>query len=173
MIVTFAQSCLPDWKAVISIKHHQAQLSKMIKTICTERQISWNSNTGYAWSLPIFGAIRCQNNSILTHFQNDPAALLYKSEAAERKWEGILELSTSHVWMIAGVPFDNSGVKRLLHGSWLNDDVIDAYLNLCGYLRPDMKFLPTQWFPSLSKWGIDASIKSIPWVSLLLQLHQI
>jgi hypothetical protein len=145
----------------------------MIKEICSELHISWNTNTGYAWSLPIFDAVKCETHGISTHFRNDPAASLYKYEIDERKWEGILELSTSHVWMIAGVPFQNSGVKRLLHGSWLNDDVIDAYIELCGYLRPDMKFLPTQWFPSLAKWGLDASIKSIPWVSQPFHLHQI
>jgi hypothetical protein len=142
----------------------------MIKTICSERQIPLNSNTGFSWSLPIFDAIKCE---ISTPFVDNPAVLLYKYEVTERKWEEILKSSASLAWMIDGVPFQNSGIKRLLHGSWLNDDVIDAYLKLCGYLRPDIKFLPTVWFTFLKKWGLDASSKTVRWVSLPFHLHQI
>jgi hypothetical protein len=143
----------------------------MIKTICSERQIPRNSNTGFSWSLSIFDAIKCQTQDISRSFLDNPAALLYKHEVINRKWEGIPESSTSQVWMIDRVPFPNSGVKRLLDGSWLDDDVIDAYLKLCGYLRPDIKFLSTHWFPSLERWGQDASSKSVPWVSFPFHLH--
>jgi hypothetical protein len=101
----------------------------------------------------------------------DPAVLLYKYEVMEHRWEDILELSTSHVWTIAQVPFGKSGIQRLLHGQWLDDDVINAYLGLCGYLRSDIKFLSTQWFISLKKWESDASSKSVAWVSLPFPLH--
>lgn len=158
-LVSFA-----DWKAVISHKHHQTGLSQMIKTICSERQIVWKRNTGYPWSLPFFDAIQCQNDGNSTDLGNHPAILLYGYEVIEEKWKRILELSTTHVWTIAGTPFETTAIRRLLGGMWLNDDVINAYLTLCGYLRPDVKFLPTQWFPSLIKWGADASSKSVSWV---------
>jgi hypothetical protein len=145
----------------------------MIKTICSERQIPLNSNAGYAWSLPIFDAIKCKNYEVSTPSEDNTAALLYKQEVIQQKWEGILELSASRVWMVHRVPFQNSSVKRLLHGSWLDDDIINAYLELCGFLRPDIKFLSTQWFVSLEKWGLDASTKSVPWVSLPCYLHHI
>jgi hypothetical protein len=138
----------------------------MIKTICSERQVSWNRNSGSPWSLSIFHTIKCENHDISTPLGNDLAVPLYKYEVMEQKWEGILELSTSHVWMIAKIPFKNAGVDRLLRGLWLTDDVIDAYLALCACLRPDIKFLPTLWFPWLARWGLDASRKSASWVSL-------
>jgi hypothetical protein len=137
----------------------------MIKTICSERQIPRNSNAGYSWSLPIFDAIEFENPEISTLLACNLSAPLYKYEVNEKKWESILELSASHVWRIHNVPFETSGVKRLLHGLWLDDNIIDAYLHLCGYLRPDIKFLSTNWFPSLLKWGLEASSKSISWVS--------
>jgi hypothetical protein len=143
----------------------------MIKTICSERLITRSRNTGYAWSLPIFDTIKCESYDTSTPSGGDQAVLLYKHELMEQKWDGILELSASHVWMIGKIPFQNSGIKRLLHGMWLNDDVIDAYLGLCAFLRPDIKFLPTQWFPSLAKWGLEASRKSVPWVSLPFSQH--
>jgi hypothetical protein len=148
-----------------------AELSKMIETICSERQISRNSNTGYAWDLPILDHIKCENDGISTHLGNVPAALLYKHEVADRKWKRIRELSTSRSWMISKICFDNPGVEKLLLGRWLNDDVIDAYLELCGYLRPDMKFISTHWFPFLSRLGPNESKKSVPWVSLPFHLH--
>jgi hypothetical protein len=136
----------------------------MIKTICSEWQIDCKRNTGYPWSLPFFDAIQCQTDGNATNLENHPALLLYRSEVIEQKWERILELSITRVWKIAGTPFESTAVKRLLDGTWLNDDIINAYLSLCGYLRPDVKFLPTQWFPSLSKWGRDASKQSAAWV---------
>jgi hypothetical protein len=153
-----------DWKAVISHKHHQTGLSQMIETICSERQIDWKRNTGYPWSLPFFDAIQCQNDGNLTDLENHPAILLYRYEIKEQKWERILELSTRRVWSIAGTPFQTKGIQRLLDGACLNDDVINAYLVLCGYLRPDVKFLPTQWFVCLNNWGRDAARKSVSWV---------
>ena len=143
----------------------------MVRTICSERQISWNSNTRYSWCLPIFDAIKFDNHNISTPICNNPAVLLYKTEVVEQKWVDILEFSTSHVRMIAKTPFQNSDVKRLLQGRWLNDDIINAYLGLCGYLRSDIKFLPTQWFTSLAKWGLDAKSKTVLWVGLLVHLH--
>jgi hypothetical protein len=145
----------------------------MIQTICSERQISQNSNSGCAWSLPIFRTIKGENNNISTPLDNHPTVLLYKSEVIEQKWEGLLELSTSHVWMIEKTPFQNAEVKRLLDGEWLNDEVINAYLELCACLRSDIKFLPTQWFPGLATWGLDAKRKTVAWVGLLVHFHQI
>lgn len=142
----------------------------MIKTICSERRISKNSETGYAWNLPIFEIIKQEKNEDPSPWYNDPpmSMLLYKCEVIERKWEGILELSKSLNWMIDRVPFQKSGVERLLHGRWLNDNVIDAYLELCGCLRPDIKFIQSHWFPSLERWGSEALSKSAHWVSLLM-----
>ena len=73
--------------------------------------------------------------------------------------------SKSHVGLIGNIPFYEPQAKKLLEGSWFNDDIIDAYLTLCGYVRRDFKFLPTQWYPSVEKWGNEASSKSISWVS--------
>jgi hypothetical protein len=160
-----------DWKTVFSHKHHHAELSKMIQTICSERQISRNDNTGFSWSLPIFDAIKCENHSISTPLDHNPA-LLYKYEVMDKKWEGILESSSSLIWKIRGVPFKKAEVRQLLHGKWLSDEVINAYLLLCGYLRPDIKFLPTPWFTFLKGWGLNASNNSVNWVSLLFHLHQ-
>jgi hypothetical protein len=164
----FSSPSSPDWKAVINHKHHQTGLSQMIQMICLERQISQDSNSGHAWSLPIFHTLKCENNNISTPLGNHPAVLLYKSEVMEQKWEAILELSTSHVWIIGKIPFKNSEVKRLLNGQWLNDEVINAYLELCAFLRPDIKFLPTHWFPGLATWGLDAKRKTVNWVGLLV-----
>jgi hypothetical protein len=145
----------------------------MIRTICSERQIDWKRNTGYPWSLPFFDAIQCQNDGNSTDLAHHRAILIYRYEVTEEKWEHILKLSSTHVWTIAGTPFETAAIKKLLAGMWLNDDVINAYLALCGYLRPDVKFLPTQWFPSLTKWGLDASRKSVSWVRVLpLHLYQ-
>jgi hypothetical protein len=83
----------------------------MIKTICSEREISRNSNTGYAWSLPIFGAIECENLGISTNSSNDSGALLYRNEVVEQKWEGILKLSTSQNWKVAKIPILNKHVR--------------------------------------------------------------
>jgi hypothetical protein len=144
----------------------------MINTICSEQLIAWSRNTGDAWSLHIFDTIKHESHDTSTPLNRD-TALLYKYEVMEQKWDKILELSASHVWMIGRIPFQNSGIKRLLHGLWLNDDVIDAYLGLCAFLRPDIKFLPTQWFPSIGRWGPEASRKSVPWVSLPFHVHEI
>ena len=165
MNLTSAQSTFVDWKAAISHRHHQARLSQMIKTICSEHQIDWQRNTGSPWSLPFFDVIQSENREMSTPFENHLAILIYWYEVLEEKWDHILELSTSHEWMIAGTPFDTSAIKWLLDGSWLNDNIINAYLALCGYLHPDIKFVPTQWFPALTKWGVDASRKSLSWVS--------
>jgi hypothetical protein len=148
-----------------------AELSKMIKRICSERQISRNSNSGYSWGLPILDPIKYENDDSSTHLGNSPAALLYKHEVADRKWKCVQELSTSRSWMVSRICFNNSGVQKLLLGKWLDDDVIDAYLELCGYLRPDMKFISTHWFPFLSRLKPNESIKSVPWVSLPFHLH--
>lgn len=140
----------------------------MIHTICSERQISQNGNTGHAWSLPIFHMIEYENDNIATLLGDHPAMLLYKSEVMERRWEGILKLSTSHVWLSGKTPFTNSGIKRLLDGQWLNDDVINAYLELCACLRSDVKFLATQWFPGLQTWGPNVKKNAVRWVSLFV-----
>jgi hypothetical protein len=143
----------------------------MIKTICSERQIDWKRNIGYPWSLPFFDTIECQNDENLTHLGNHPAILLYRYEVIEKNWEHILELSHTRVLTIDGTPFETTGIQRLLDGMWLNDDLINAYLTLCGYLRPDLKFLPTQWFPSLINWGLDAASKSVSWVRSTFHLY--
>ena len=171
MVVTCAYSGLPDWITVISHKDHHTGLSQMINTICSEREISQNSITGYSWSLPIFSTITYENHDHSSTSSTDLAVPLYKHEIAEQKWQGILDLSISHVWTIARVPFQNTGIKRLLHGRWLDDDIIDAYLGLCKYLCPNIKFISTQWFPLLQTWGLEASSKSVAWVSLPFQLH--
>lgn len=145
----------------------------MINTICSERQISRNSKTGYPWSLPHFDAIKTENHGILTDSGNNSAALLYKYEVVEPKWEGILKLSTSRVWTIANISLGIINFERLLLRKWIDNDIIDAYLVLCGYLRPDMRFLSTEWFNCFHKWGTKASMMTVNWVSLPFHLYQI
>jgi hypothetical protein len=157
-VFDLALALFVDWKAVISHKHHQTGLTHMIKTICWERHMDWKRNTGYPWSLPFFGAIQCQ---VSTDLGNHPAVLLYRYEVIEQKWQHILESSATHIRKIAGTPLQTSAIKRLLDGMWINDDVINAYLTLCGYLRPDIKFIHTHWFVKL---GQDAPTKTVSWV---------
>jgi Ulp1 family protease len=57
-------------------------------------------------------------------------------------------------------------VKRLLDGLWVNNNIIDAYLVLCSFSCPDIKFLSTQWFSGLEYWGKKASNRTTSWVSL-------
>jgi hypothetical protein len=82
-------------------------------------------------------------------------------------------LSTSQNWKVAKIPILNKHVRWLLHRMWIDNDVVDTYLALCGYLRPDMKFLSTHWFNKLEEWGSNASTLSVSWVSLPFHLHQI
>jgi hypothetical protein len=82
----------------------------MINTICSEWLIAWSRNTGDTWSLHIFDTIKHESHDISTPLNSD-TALLYKYEVMEQKWDKILELSASHVWMIGRIPFQNSGIK--------------------------------------------------------------
>ncbi|KAF8801052.1 hypothetical protein BYT27DRAFT_7262374 [Phlegmacium glaucopus] len=81
--------------------------------------------------------------------------LLFQHETTgvPQKWESVQALSRSHTWTVAGIPFTESDVNILLDGDWLNDNIIDAYLELCAYLCPDIKFLPTHWFRILKLMG--------------------
>ena len=83
----------------------------MIRRICSEWQISQNSNTQFAWCLPIFDAVKCEHHHISKPISNNPLVLLYKTEVIEKKWVDIREFSTPHVWMIGKTPFQNSDVK--------------------------------------------------------------
>jgi hypothetical protein len=153
---------------VIAYGYHQEQLTKMIKAICVERQIVQNGKTQYSWRLPIFDTIQwSDSHALATASQTRTQDLcLYSNEIVNRQWEkSMLDLSSSHAfWTIAQIPFQEPEARRLLEGLWLNDNIIDAYLVLCGYLRPDIKFLSTQWFCCLEIWRNDASSKSISWV---------
>lgn len=150
---------------MIANRHHLNELTQMIKAICAERRISRHGDTRYSWRLPIFDAI--QWDGVETLPPSDQAiCLLYKNETIGRRWENVLASSSSHSWTVSQIPFQESEVKRLLNGLWLNDDIIDAYLVLCQFSWPDIKFLPTQWFPCLENWGKEASSRSTSWVSL-------
>jgi hypothetical protein len=148
-------------------RFHRNVLTRMIKAICTERQISRHGNTQYSWRLPIFDTFQWDGIETMPGQPCSPAiCYLYKHEAVGCSWEGVLASSSLHTWAVGGIPFGAHEVKLLLDGSWLNNDIIDAYLVLCGFSRPDIKFLSTQWFPCLETWGEEASKRTTSWVSL-------
>lgn len=158
-----------DWKAVITNKHHWEELTEMIKAICSERQISRYGNTQYSWRLPIFDTIQWDGVETLPALGQafSPAiCLLYKNEVVGCRWEGVLVSSSSHSWVIGKTPYKEHEVKRLLDGLWLNDEIVNAYLELCRLARPDIKFLPTFWYSRLETWGKEASSQTISWVGL-------
>jgi hypothetical protein len=171
------QSCSLDWKVVIRNRSHQEDLANIIRTICNERQISKHGKIQYSWRLPIFHTVQWDNadNKALSTLSREHISdlsdlcLLFQHETTgvPQKWEKVRVLSKSHTWTVAGIPFTESDVNILLDGDWLNDNIIDAYLELCAYLRPDIKFLPTHWFQILKTHGEEASTKLAPWVSLL------
>jgi len=159
-----------EWKLVIT-KFHQKELTRMIKAICTERQISRHGNTQYSWRLPIFDTFQWDDVETLptsgrASSRTPAICLLYKHEGVDNPLEGILASSSSNTWAIKAIPFNAPQVTRLLDGLWLNDDIIDAYLVLCHFSWPDIKFLSSQWFSKLGFWGTEASNKTISWVSL-------
>jgi len=160
---------LLDWQAVIMHRYHQEDLTQMIKAICTERRISKHGSTQYSWRLPLFNSIQWGNDNTLTadHTYAPRFCLLYKHETASCRWESILASSKSRAWTIGQNPLTQSDIKRLLDGRWLNDDIINAYLELCRYLQPDIHFLSTYWFSCLENWGKEAPSKLASWVSLL------
>lgn len=163
-----AQNYFLEWKLVIT-RFHREELTRMIKAICTERQLSRHGNTKYSWRLPIFDAIQWDNVEALPTLGQAciPAiCLLYKHEVVGRPWEGILASSRLHTREICRVPFNSAEVNRLLDGLWLNSDIIDAYLALCNFSWPDIKFVSSQWFAKLEIWGTEASNRTISWVSL-------
>lgn len=142
---------------------------RMIKTICVERGVERNGKTQYSWRLPMFDPMQLNDGHALAMVRqtHTPNLCLYQNEIVDCLWEKrMLALSSSHAfWAISQIPFQESEGKRLLKGSWLNDNIIDAYLVLCGFVRPDIKFLSTQWFCAMERWGNGASSQSIPWVS--------
>ncbi|KAF8808584.1 cysteine proteinase [Phlegmacium glaucopus] len=149
-----------DWKVVIGNRSHQEDLANMIRTICNEQQISKHGKIQYSWRLPIFHTVQWDNadNKALSTLSR------HETTGVPHKWESVRALSRSHTWIVAGIPFTESDVNILLDGDWLNDNIIDAYLELCAYLRPDIKFLPTHWFQILKTHGEEASTKLAPWI---------
>jgi hypothetical protein len=67
--------------------------------------------------------------------------------------------------MIKNIPFGKIQARRLLTGNLIDDEIINAYLILCGYLRPDIKFLNSFWLDKLKIWGHQAAENSVRWVS--------
>ena len=159
-----------EWKLFIA-RFHQEELKRMIKAICTERRIFRHGSTKYSWRLSIFDDIQWDEVETSGRACPPPICLLYKHEAIGRRWEDVLALSSLHTWAVGGIPFQKPEAKRLLEGLWLNDDVIDAYLVLCGFSWPHIKFLPTQWFSCFETWGKEASSRTTSWVRSSFRAH--
>ena len=125
----------------------------------------------YSWRLPIFNHIQWENSETMATLDKNWAltsSLCYMQEMLEERWESIRGMSSSRTWYIGSrIPFTHSEVDRLLNGLWLNDEIINAYLHMCSYLQPDIKFLSTFWLTSLEQWGPMAAEKSTLWVSVV------
>jgi hypothetical protein len=175
----FSQNSLLDWKQVIHHKYHQNDLMKMIKSICDERRILRHGKTKYSWRLAIFNTIEWDDGETQTAviqssipsfcllYQHELAAIIASGSRPEGglQWDPAFIESFKLPIMIKNIPFSNIQARRLLTGNLIDDEIINAYLILCGYLRPDIKFLNSFWLDKLKIWGHQAAENSVRWVS--------
>jgi hypothetical protein len=178
---TFRSESIIDWKAIVANRHHQKELKQMIGDICAEKRILQHGKTKYSWRLTIFHTIRCDDGKASTAvvqysfpsfcllYQHEIAAVVASGSGGESKggfqWDKAFMDSSSLPKMILNVPFRRDQAVRMLTGEWFDDEIINAYLLLCGYFQPDIKFLATQWGDKLRQWGDEAEKRTIKWVS--------
>lgn len=164
---------------MISHRYHQDELIHMIRHICHERRILRYGNTKYSWRSTIFHTLAWDGKETLNEViqSSIPSfCLLYQHECAAIVASGIgteggFQWDTTFIdlfefpIMVKNIPFDDIQARRLLAGTWIDDEVVNAYLFLCGSFRPDIKFLNSYWLAKLPFWGNHAVDNSILWVS--------
>jgi len=151
----------------------------MIKRICIERRIPHYGNTKYSWRLPIFHCVVRDNGETFTTmvqssipsfcplYQRELTTIVATGSLGDGgfQWDTTFINSPKLPRTIMNIPFSKLQAERLLTRTWIDDEVINAYLCLCGYLRPDIKFISTHWPTKIAEWGDKAKKKSISWVS--------
>jgi hypothetical protein len=152
---------------------------RLIKRICTERRILRYGNTKYSWRLTIFYSNVWDNGEDFTtvKYSIPSFCLLYQHElaaifASGRNSEGGFQWDTTFInslklpRIIKTIPFGDNQARRLLTRGWVDDEIINAYLLLCGYIQPDIKFVTTFWPKKWALWGDLSGNNSIKWVSV-------
>jgi hypothetical protein len=157
----------------------------MIEEICAARQTLRLGKTKYSWRLTIFDTIGWDDGKTSTTVVQSSMpsfCLLYQRELAiivasnsrskgGFQWDkNFIDSSSLCNKMICNVPFGTLQAKRLLTGDWLDDEIINAYLLLCGFFQPNIKFLPSHWCSKMEDWGDEAEKRTIAWVSWHISL---
>jgi hypothetical protein len=171
---------------VLSHKVHQNKLKHMMKDICAAKGISRHGRTEYSWRLPIFSTISRdgdENSPTVVETLSPSFCLLYQHEISldssilacqdsshqemdnNHQWNFFfMSLLSSHRRIIFNIPFHEDEANRLLGGQWLNDEIINAYLQLCGCLQSNIKILPTHWYTLLNSQRNNRQGKAVSWV---------
>jgi hypothetical protein len=125
----------------------------MMKLICVVRQIPRRGDEAYSWRLPLFDDYAWSEDVRTGVVSSNIARLLFVDECTDTgdQWMQMSKrvLCETSKWNLAGTPFSPGELKRLLaHGpeKWLNDEIVNGYLELCRCLRPDVRFLGSGWF---------------------------
>jgi len=159
-----------------------------MKEICAAKGISRHGRTEYSWRLPIFSTISWDGDGNLptvVETLSPSFCLLYQREISldssiftyqdssheelddNHQWEKkFMSLLSSRRRLIFNIPFDEDEANRLLGGQWLNDEIINAYLCLCGCLQSNIKILPTYWYTLLVS-GNNRQGQAVSWVGYL------